>query len=221
MEPLPSPRSTTVVCAEPPPALWNRIQKAIGKLPNFTLLRCPARADDVLSLCSRLTPAILIADCDLIWQFNREELLAHSSSGEVQVLALTAGMRDDDSIALLRTGCSGVLAQNSSAAIYRKAVTSIRAGQIWAPRMLLSQLVRDSLLADSPRRLTSRETEILGLLGQNSKNQSIADQLFISRETVRWHLRSLYSKIGVSDRKAAVEFARRSTQESHSSTSIP
>jgi DNA-binding NarL/FixJ family response regulator len=214
MEASPSRRSTTVVCPEPSLSLWHRIQKAVSKLPDLTVLRCRANADDVLSLCRRLTPALLIADSDLICQFNRDELLDLTCSGELQVLALNAGISNDECIALLRAGCSGVLAQNSSVTTYRKAVSSVRAGQIWAPRMMLSQLVRDSLLADSPRRLTPRESEILGLLGQNSKNQNIADHLFISRETVRWHLRSLYSKIGVSDRKAAVEFARRASLKS-------
>jgi hypothetical protein len=46
----------------------------------------------------------------------------------------------------------------------------------------------------------------------------MANHLFISRETVRWHLRSLYSKIGVADRAAAVDYARKG---SRSTGSVP
>jgi DNA-binding CsgD family transcriptional regulator len=37
-------------------------------------------------------------------------------------------------------------------------------------------------------------------------NRSIAEDLFITRETVRWHLRSAYSKLGVHDRQALCQF---------------
>jgi len=68
-------------------------------------------------------------------------------------------------------------------------------------------MIRDLLSAESPRKLTRREKEILRLVGQGYKNQEIAEQLFISRETVRWHLRSLYPKIGVQDRLSAAFYA--------------
>ena len=73
---------------------------------------------------------------------------------------------------------------------------------------ILSQLARETQLANNPRRLTARENEILNLLGLRYTNQEIADHLFLSRETIRWHLRSLYSKIGASDRAAAIQYAQ-------------
>jgi len=129
------------------------------------------------------------------------------------VIALIADPRNTDHISLLRAGCAGVLDTAASAEMYQKAIQGVSEGEMWAPRLVVSQLARETLLADNPRRLTHREREILAFLGRNLTNQQIADQLFISRETVRWHLRSLYSKIGVSNRPAAVEYARRATSQ--------
>jgi DNA-binding NarL/FixJ family response regulator len=201
-----------VVCADLSPESWKRIQHALQDLPGLTLLRCPAVAADVLSVCSRLGPSVLIAERDFIRQFDSEELLELSRSGRLQVLALVPEVLSDDYVNLLRSGCAGVIEEDIAPDVLRRAVVSVGVGQMWAPRLVLSQLARESLLADSPRRLTPRENEILRLLARSYRNQQIADHLFISRETVRWHLRSLYSKIGVSDRNSAVEYARRATE---------
>jgi ATP/maltotriose-dependent transcriptional regulator MalT len=64
--------------------------------------------------------------------------------------------------------------------------------------------VLQSLLFASKHRLTFRETEILGLVANGLKNREIAKRLLISPETVRWHLRTLYNKLGTHDRMRAV-----------------
>jgi predicted ATPase/DNA-binding CsgD family transcriptional regulator len=56
--------------------------------------------------------------------------------------------------------------------------------------------------------LTARESEVLDLLDQDLSNPQIAEQLFISRRTVEAHLRSIFDKLGVKSRDAAVRVAR-------------
>ena len=59
----------------------------------------------------------------------------------------------------------------------------------------------------SPDGLTAREVEVLRLLAQGLTNPQIAEQLVISPQTVHAHLRSMYSKLGVTTRSAATRFA--------------
>jgi DNA-binding NarL/FixJ family response regulator len=149
---------------------------------------------------------------DFLGQFRNEELLEVTAAQQTQVLVLSDDTNDAACERFIRTGCAGVLPGNASPEVYRKAVQAISAGELWAPRRILSQLARESLLANNPRRLTARETEILNLLAIGYTNQDIADHLFLSRETVRWHLRSLYSKIGASDRTSAILYARQRSE---------
>jgi DNA-binding NarL/FixJ family response regulator len=94
----------------------------------------------------------------------------------------------------------------------RRAVEAVASGEFWAPRKLIARVFQDVLSANNPRKLTSRETEILTLVAQGNTNQQIAHTLCISRETVRWHMRMLYGKLGVHDRQSAISQALRPGQ---------
>ena len=56
--------------------------------------------------------------------------------------------------------------------------------------------------------LTKRELEVVTLLANGCSNQEIAEQLVLSNNTVRAHLKNLYSKIGAQDRQHGVQRAR-------------
>jgi len=58
-----------------------------------------------------------------------------------------------------------------------------------------------------PAGLTTRETDVLRLLAQGLTSAQIAEQLVIGVVTVNFHVRSIYSKLGVSSRSAATRYA--------------
>ena len=125
----------------------------------------------------------------------------------VPVLVLVKDESPTHCLSLLRMGCMGFLRSESSPSQLRRAVEAVASGELWAPRLLLSQMCRDYLSAHDPCKLTDREEEILALIGQGWKNREIAASLFISRETVRWHMRAIYNKLGIHDRQSAASYA--------------
>jgi DNA-binding NarL/FixJ family response regulator len=70
-------------------------------------------------------------------------------------------------------------------------------------------LQRDEFWPGARQGLTQRESEILSLVVNGLSNKGIANKLVIGDETVKTHLRSIYRKLGVSDRTGAAATALR------------
>jgi DNA-binding NarL/FixJ family response regulator len=92
------------------------------------------------------------------------------------------------------------------------ALFAVNQGFIVAPRRMLDPLGLDSMpvgkgeIVDS---LTPRETEVLQLLAQGLANKQIAVELEISEHTVKFHISSIYTKLGVASRIEAVRLGFR------------
>lgn len=170
------------------------------------VVRCYGSAEDVLSLCQRMRPSVLVVDQPAL------ESMLHSCSASdtnpmlgtrVLVASVEDLEKDQERLeGLLRSGCWGLLRPEVAPRTVWKAAQAVAHGQFWISRTALTLLARRHMLAESLG-LTAREAEILCLVAQGCRNHEIAQRLFISIETVRWHLRSLYNKLGVHDRLSA------------------
>jgi DNA-binding NarL/FixJ family response regulator len=134
-----------------------------------------------------------------------------AGSSTVQVIVLTSFDEGPTIAAALDAGAVGYLLKDSDPADLRRGIESAAAGG--SP---LDPRVARSILAARreervPPTLTEREIEVLGLLREGLANKEIAVRLGITVKTVKAHLSSLFSKIGVQDRMQAALWAERST----------
>ena len=172
-----------------------------SKATGITLVRCDENVEKTFPLLLQSNASLLVARQTFIEQLPGDSVLQIGKFGKgIHVLAiLESEMPEAESSSnLLRLGCRGVLPHRFSSKILRRAVLAILRGEIWAPRFLVSELVSDLLRAaslKSERGLTPQETRILELSSQGLTNSAIADALFISLGTVRWHKRRLNRKL--------------------------
>lgn len=174
----------------------------------IAVVRCPPIAGDVVSTCHQSTPCILVVDVSFLANINLSKFAIATDSGR-SVKTLIVIDQEDPKFCqtLLRTGFAGVIQRSASSAVFGRALDAVAQGEIWASRKITSALIREFLSDASPKWLTTREKEVFGLLARGYKNREIATALFVSHETIRWHLRGIYSKLGVPDRKRAIEYA--------------
>ena len=179
-----------------------KLDRSLTKERGFVLVHCQDAFQDAVRYCQRLAPCV--------WILRREDLAklepSHFSSAvdfgrAIQVLVWMSGEEPATELeTLLRSGCMGFLGEDATGPVIRRAVRAVSSGEYWTSRKLATRLLQRYLAAEAPRKLTNRETEIMQLVSQGYRNREIAEKLFISRETVRWHLRSLYGKVGTQDR---------------------
>jgi DNA-binding NarL/FixJ family response regulator len=118
---------------------------------------------------------------------------------------------DDAALAdsLLRTGVQGFI---SKAAPADQIVDGIRAAAL-GKRVMLTQRSRHAVMPDEVRwpgrdvNLTGRESELLALLPTGMTNRELGAQLYISENTIKTQLRSLFSKLDIHNRAQAVALA--------------
>ncbi|WP_216893777.1 response regulator transcription factor [Nocardia alni] len=136
------------------------------------------------------------------------------------VIVLTT-YSDDESIAgALQAGARGYLTKDAGRTEIAAAIRAAAAGQSSFDATVLQRLVaalsdpavgpaREQPAAPKPDGLTSREAEVLGLIGQGLSNGEIAGRLFISETTVKTHINNVFAKIGARNRADAVRYAYR------------
>jgi DNA-binding NarL/FixJ family response regulator len=127
---------------------------------------------------------------------------------DTQVLMFT--IRDDQEqiFQALEAGASGYLLKGAGPSDVISALREIAAGG--APmtglvsRKVVQSFYRPAPDRDADNRLTRREKEVLGFLVEGHISKEVADRLFISIETVNYHLKQIYRKMHVRSRTEAV-----------------
>ncbi|WP_299948528.1 response regulator transcription factor [uncultured Microbulbifer sp.] len=132
-----------------------------------------------------------------------------------RVIILTTFDPDEYVFRALRAGASGFVLKDIPPEALVEAVRTVAdGGAMLAPaitKRLISQFVQKlgtgRNLAERLERLTTREREVLAVISDGKSNAEIAEALFIGSATVKTHVSSLLSKLGLRDRAQAVVFA--------------
>jgi DNA-binding NarL/FixJ family response regulator len=124
---------------------------------------------------------------------------------EARVLVISNYDGDEDIHQALAAGALGYLFKSVVEDELVDAIREINAGRRYLPRSVSARLLEHVAGA----KLTRREDEILDLLGKGLRNRELGQVLGVSEDTVKTHLKSLFRKLGVSDRAEAVREAMR------------
>jgi DNA-binding NarL/FixJ family response regulator len=135
--------------------------------------------------------------------------------GAPPVLVLTTFGEDELLWGAIEAGASGFVLKDTTADGLIAAVNAVAGGGAWfdpavAPLVLDTyrrQVAPARRQARRLEQLTEREHDVLRLLSRGASNTEIAAALFVGEATVKTHVGSIFTKLGVRDRAAAIVFA--------------
>jgi DNA-binding NarL/FixJ family response regulator len=127
---------------------------------------------------------------------------------ETRVIVYTGEPGKDVLRQAVRLGAWGFISKSDEPAVLLDTVAAISRGRMSLPYVDLQSLTNDPL-----GELTARERELLVALANGWTNLQIASRIGISRNTVKYHLKNLYDKLGVSNRAMAVALYMSATMD--------
>jgi len=189
-----------------------------SQTPAMEVVGMASNRAEAITAVSKLNPDLVLMDMDLGDSLSLEFLPELLEKTSAKVLMLT-GMQDPDlhDSAIVK-GARGVLLKGESAKVILKAIEKVHNGEIWASNAVLGRVLermnssgkkQDNPEAGKIADLTAREREIIRSLVafEASTNEEIADHLCISKSTLKNHLTTIYSKLGLKNRIELLKYA--------------
>ena len=200
--------SVTVLVADDHPIYREGIVRAINDREDLELVGEAADGRQALDEISRLNPSVAVLDIRMPGLVGTQVLGALKGNGvETQVLFLSAFTEPELAYQTVAAGAKGFLSKESSRQEVCDAIATIAGGgTAFAPEIQagLAAQIQERERSGGVPQLSDREREVLHLIAEGLSAPEIGKRIHLSTTTVKSHLHTLYEKLGVSDRAAAV-----------------
>jgi DNA-binding NarL/FixJ family response regulator len=191
------------------------IRTLLEKIPNVKVVAEAASGREALEMVKIKLPDLVLMDIAMA-DLNGLDALSRIAKDfpEVSVMILSAHANEEYVIRALRSGAAGYLLKDAATAELELAISSVREGKTYLSPSI-SRTAIDSYLERmgdvvSPlEQLTSRQREILQLIGEGKNTKQIAFNLEISIKTVESHRLQLMERLRIHDVPGLVRFAIR------------
>ncbi|MEO7319455.1 MAG: response regulator transcription factor [Chthoniobacteraceae bacterium] len=194
--------------------LRQQLSTLIGNAPGFVCAGTFPDAESALAGLPALAPEVVLMDIQLP-KMSGVDCVARLIAllPEVKIVMLTAYDDSEHIFQALQNGASGYLLKRTPPDELLRSIADVQNGG--APmnshiaRLVVQSFHRRGPSPQHAENLTPREEEVLRLVSQGFINKEIADQLGVSFETVRQHLKNCYAKLHVRSRtEAAMKFLK-------------
>jgi DNA-binding NarL/FixJ family response regulator len=207
----------TLIADDHPP-LRRGVRLALEHSPFRVVAECPD-GPTAVDEAARLRPQICLLDIHMPGDGIEAASAIHRLLPAARIVMLTVSAEGEDLFAAFRAGACGYLPKDTDPQHLPLALESALRGEAALPRSLVLRLIDEFRVRERRTRtrrrpegsglgLTSREWDVLDLLADGCSTAEIADELAITRITVRSHLSTIMKKLHTPDREAAVELVR-------------
>ena len=201
-----------LLIADDHPLYRSSVERVIRLHPELAVVGLASNGREALDQILELKPDIAIVDLHMP-ELSGLDLLDHlvQSESTTHVVILTGNLESEQVYRAVELGAASVLSKLVEPETLVATLLDVAAGKTvlgTEVQTLLANEVRSRRRDDRPV-LTDREREVLGLIADGASVAEIGATIHLSPSTVKSHLESLYRKLEVSDRAAAVATAMR------------
>ena len=207
-----APDALRIVIADDHPLVLEGLHGLLAGEPDMNVVATATDGERALDAARRFLPDLLILDLEMPFMGGFECLRKiRAAELPVRVLVLSAFGDAHSLRTAIEHGADGFALKTGAPEATLAAIRQVAHGHLAFPQAARRWLTESQSTVAAADVLTDREEEVLALLADGASNLQIAGRLSLSESTVKFHLRNIYSKLGVTNRtEAAARYHRRS-----------
>jgi len=196
-----SPNVIRVLAADDHALIREGIAALIANQTDMRLVAEASSGHEAIEQFRRHHPDVTLMDLQMPEMNGMDALIAiRSEFPEARIIVLTTYVGDALCKRAMQAGAQAYILKGNVRKDLLDTIRAVRSGKKFIHAEVAAELA--SHAADDA--LSERETEVLKLIAVGNSNKLIADELSISEDTVKGHVKSILSKLGVNDRTHAV-----------------
>lgn len=176
---------------------------------------------EALDLVERASPDLILMDIQMPVMGGLEATrLIKSQHPDTKIVILTVSDDENDLFEAVKSGAHGYLLKDLEAPEFFDALDAIDRGEAVIPTRLAGNLLAEFRSKshrgeelDSIGALSLRENEVLDLVSEGFTNKEVADRLYISENTVKYHMKNILNKLHLRNRSQVIAWAARRGNE--------
>ncbi|HKV45394.1 MAG TPA: response regulator transcription factor [bacterium] len=175
---------------------------------DFEVVGTVGSADEALASADAARPDVVLLDLEMPGTNGIDAIpLLASTASHPRVIVLTAYDTEERVLGAIRAGASGYLLKGAPASEIALAIRAVGEGGSYLTPRVASWVVARLHDPRRPGALSGRERQVLRLVAQGMSNKQIARQLAITERTVKFHMTSIFNKLGAENRAQAIALA--------------
>lgn len=179
------------------------VRRFLELQPGIEVVGEASSGDEARALAPGAKPDVVIMDLRMPGGDGLSAIRALArSQPEARILVLSSYVDEADVFAAVEAGAAGYMLKDVSPEALVEAVRQVHAGQTPLHPSAAARLIHRGT-PQAPEGLTPRELDVLRLLAEGFANKQIARRLGVAEKTVKTHVSSILSKLGVQDRTQA------------------
>jgi DNA-binding NarL/FixJ family response regulator len=198
------PFKKRVVIVEDDQEIRESFSLIVNSSQRFTVVGAYGNCEDAISSLNRDKPEIVLMDIELPGMNGiRGTQIIRDKSSSSEIIMVTVYEDSDLVFEALKAGASGYITKSANYTELLSALEEIvRGGAPMSSR--IARMVIDNYHINPNSPLTKRETTILQLISEGKTYTQISEELFISKETAKTHIKNIYSKLQVNSKSEAI-----------------